>query len=311
MSRVSELAICFADVCDSTALFEKHGDDRSREVVGRTLDLVSEVIEDHSGTVVKTIGDEVMGTFPELVEATSAVAQMPQVVKQDENLASFGIRIRVGMCYGSVVKEENGDVFGDAVNTAARLVDWARANQVVTTADTLRTLPDYFQGRTRNLGHTSLRGKEEPVEIIELLGEQNQSSLTVVIDDATSTSAQEEKNVLVLFYEGEEIAIEQGPLVLGRGEESDLPIPDSRVSRVHAVVEQKRDSFVITDSSTNGTYVQIGNEDVVFLHHEELRLHGKGQIGLGRPVEDQDGRLLYFECKSIAPDESTVGPTRP
>lgn len=298
MSRTTELAICFADICDSTSLFEEYGDDEAREIVGHVLDVISEVIEDYNGTVVKTIGDEVMGTFPELVAATSAVTKFPQTVRAEEDLAALGIEIRVGMCFGSVVQEEDGDVYGDAVNTASRLVDWARPDQVVTTAKTLEPLPDFFQSRMRNLGSTTLRGKEQPVEIVELLGEQSGSNLTVVEDRDPEAVTSEAQHVLSLTYEDETVRIEQGPLMLGRGSKSDVQISDSRVSRTHAVIERQRDSFVLTDSSTNGTYVQIGDEEVIFLHREQLRLHGSGQMSLGRHVTADDAHLVHFECQT-------------
>jgi len=298
MSRTTELAICFADICDSTALFEEYGDDKARDIVGTVLDLISDVIRDYNGTVVKTIGDEVMGTFPELLAATSAVTQFPEAVKRNDDLVSLGIRIRVGMCYGSVVQEDDGDVYGDAVNTASRLVDWAKAEQVVTTAATLDPLPDFFESRTRNLGSTILRGKEEPVEIIELLGEQSGSNLTVVEGSAPDPSSDEQRTVLFLQYDGNETLMEEGSLVIGRGANSDLRVADSRVSRTHAVIERQRGSFLLTDSSTNGTYVQVGDEEVMFLHREQFRLHGSGHLSLGRHVDADDAKLLHFECRT-------------
>jgi class 3 adenylate cyclase len=298
MSRTTELAICFADICDSTSLFEEYGDDRAREIVGRVLEVISEVIDDYNGTVVKTIGDEVMGTFSEVIAATSAVTKFPQAVQADDELAALGIEIRVGMCYGSVVQEEDGDVYGDAVNTASRLVDWARPEQVVTTARTLDPLPDFFESRIRNLGTTTLRGKEETVEIVELLGEQSGSNLTVVEERAPAADQQDNRDVLSLEYRDQAITVEQGPLMIGRGSKSDLRIADSRVSRMHAVIERQRDSFMLTDSSTNGTYVQIGDEDVIFLHREQLRLHGSGHLSLGRHVDADDAQLLHFTCEN-------------
>jgi class 3 adenylate cyclase len=298
MSRTTELAICFADICDSTALFEEHGDDRARDIVGRVLGLLSDVIGDYNGTVVKTIGDEVMGTFPELLAATSAVSTFPRAVASDDELAALGVEIRVGMCYGSVVQEDNGDVYGDAVNTASRLVDWARPAQVVTTAETLAPLPDYFESRTRNLGATTLRGKEQAVEIVELLGEQSGSNLTVVEDRGPVPDRRRDRTVLCLQHDDRRITVEQGPVMIGRGAESDLRVADSRVSRSHAVIERQRDAFLLTDSSTNGTYVQIGDEEVLFLHREQLRLHGSGQLSLGRQLGAEEARPLRFRCET-------------
>jgi adenylate cyclase len=298
MSRTTELAICFADICDSTALFEEHGDDRARDIVGRVLGVVSGVIDDYNGTVVKTIGDEVMGTFPELIAATSAVSKFPRAVREDEALAGLDVEIRVGMCRGSVVQEADGDVYGDAVNTASRLVDWARPDQVVTTAETLGPLPDFFESRTRSLGATTLRGKEEAVEIVELLGEQSGSNLTVVEDRPPPPGPDPKRNVLALDHDGQHVTVEQGPFVIGRGSKSDLRVADSRVSRTHAVVERQRDAFLLTDSSTNGTYVQIGGEDALFLHREQLRLHGSGRLSLGRRLDADEARPLRFACRT-------------
>ena len=298
MSENAELAICFADICDSTALFEEHGDDRARAIVARVLDAVSEVIEQYNGTVVKTIGDEVMGTFPELISAVSASTKMPRAVEQDEALAALDLEIRVGMCYDTVVREADGDVFGDAVNTASRLVDWARPSQIVTTAATLTPLPDFFETRTRNLGSTMLEGKEEPVEIVELLGEQSGGDDLTVVDPEPEPSGEELRNVLAIWHGGETVTVEQGPFQLGRGTENDLQVADSRVSRTHAVIERSQGGFVITDNSTNGTYVQIGDEDVLFLHRDELRLHGTGHMSLGRHLEEGGAQRLRFECRT-------------
>lgn len=304
MPRTTELAVCFADVCDSTSLFETHGDDRARAIVGRTLELIGDEIEGHDGTIVKSLGDGVLGTFPEVPAGAQAAVQFPQVVKDDQELASLGIQIRVGLCYGPVLRESDGDVFGDAVNTASRLADWARADQVVMTAEARNALPEYLQNRTRTLGQTILRGKEEPVTIVELLGEQGQSNLTVVETAARGSTAQsKDDRLLHLEYEDDRHLVRQDRMWLGRGTGADLQVDDARVSRVHAYIDRHRDSFRIVDQSTNGTYVQIGDEDALFLHHEQLLLHGRGKISLGRPIDAEDAHRLHFSCTVDAPEE--------
>lgn len=301
MSRTTELAVCFADICDSTALFETHGDDRAREIVGRTLDLIAEAIESHDGTVVKSLGDGIMGTFPEFPPAAHAAVQFPEVVKNDDTLAALDIEVRSGLCYGSVLQEEDGDVYGDAVNTASRLADWAHPSQVVTTVEARDTLPEYLQKRTRSLGETILRGKKEPVEIVELLGGQSGSDLTVA-EVPTPTTTRRQERVLRLMHADDTVTVRQDPLWVGRGAKADLRVNDVRVSRMHAVVKKKRDSFQLVDQSTNGTYVQIGEEDALFLHHEQLLLHGTGHISLGRPLDTNDAHRLRFECVMDTPE---------
>ena len=53
------------------------------------------------------------------------------------------------------------------------------------------------------------------------------------------------------------------------------------VSRRHAYIEQRQQSFVLVDHSTNGTYVQSEDQQVASVHRDEVRLWGKGYISLG------------------------------
>ena len=64
MGKDIEVAILFADVVGSTQLYEQLGDLKAREMVGRCLDIMRDATEANHGTVIKTMGDEVMSTFP-------------------------------------------------------------------------------------------------------------------------------------------------------------------------------------------------------------------------------------------------------
>jgi pSer/pThr/pTyr-binding forkhead associated (FHA) protein len=157
-----------------------------------------------------------------------------------------------------------------------------------------------------------LRGKEESVQVVELLDQQSATDLTVVggrpDPDTPSTSS-----VLFLKYDDDTIQVGEEPIVLGRGSQCDLVIPDSRVSRTHAIIEHERGTFVLKDTSTNGTYVQVGEEDVLFLHRDQLKLHGRGRIRPGRTLDDApsdpdadasedaadvDTTTIFFACES-------------
>jgi class 3 adenylate cyclase len=63
MAKDIELAIVFADVVGSTRLYEELGDQRAREVVASCIDIMRQATEEHHGTVIKTMGDEVMSLF--------------------------------------------------------------------------------------------------------------------------------------------------------------------------------------------------------------------------------------------------------
>jgi len=73
-----QVAIVFADVVGSTQLYENLGDERARETVQSCLNVMKRSTEEYGGTVIKTMGDEVMSTFPSADDAMNAASQMQQ-----------------------------------------------------------------------------------------------------------------------------------------------------------------------------------------------------------------------------------------
>ena len=152
MARKSAtLSIVFADISGSTRLYEVLGDAVARELVSECLGLMSEQIDKYSGTVIKTIGDEIMCTFPTADQATEASMGMQEGVTEDlpdrnPNTPST-LTIRVGLHHGSAILE-SGDVFGDAVNVAARMAGLAKGGQIITTKETAEQLTPVLRSST-------------------------------------------------------------------------------------------------------------------------------------------------------------------
>src|ERR1700686_4119510 len=86
MGKDIELAILFADVVGSTRLYEQMGDLRARDMVAICIDVMRSATEQRQGTVIKTMGDEVMATFPSADEALNAAAQMQQQISTHAQL---------------------------------------------------------------------------------------------------------------------------------------------------------------------------------------------------------------------------------
>ena len=80
MGKEIEVAIVFADVVGSTKLYELLGDLRARDMVGICIDVMRAATEQNHGTVIKTMGDEVMATFPTADDALNAAAQMQKQI---------------------------------------------------------------------------------------------------------------------------------------------------------------------------------------------------------------------------------------
>lgn len=294
-SSRGERVIVFADLCGSSKLFERVGNERALHIVGHALAILSSLTVRHRGQVIKTIGDEVMATFPDATCAAEAVCAMQQAVKDDRQLAEIDASIKVGLHIGDVILER-GDVYGDAVNVAARMVGLAKGDQIMTTLETAERISPSLQHTTRRLGQVRVRGKALPIDLCELVWQQDTEELTMVGAMPWSSDREQKGGKLILEYRTDRRVVEaQGAsFQMGRGEGNDLIIPEQGVSRKHATVEFRKGFFVLADRSTNGTYVRIGAEEVVFVHRDQTHLLKEGVISLGRtPESDPTGGIRY------------------
>ncbi len=84
---------------------------------------IGRVIERHKGRVVNAPGDNILAEFPSAVEAVQAACEIQQVLK-GHNLElgpERRMEFRIGLNLGDVIEEEDGTIYGDGVNIAARI----------------------------------------------------------------------------------------------------------------------------------------------------------------------------------------------
>ena len=170
MGKEIEVAIVFADVVGSTKLYELLGDLRARDMVGICIDVMRAATDQNHGTVIKTMGDEIMATFPTADDALNAAAQMqkqitlhPQLKVDEQTVA-----IRIGCNFGPVVLE-NRDIFGSAVHTANRMTSQAKAGQIITTATMVERLSSDWRASVRQIDIATLKGRSSEVALFEVL----------------------------------------------------------------------------------------------------------------------------------------------
>lgn len=288
--------VLFADICGSTRLFEKYGDLNARRIEARVLDLLTARTDANGGVVIKTIGDEIMSRFPDAQQAVRAACEMHQVLRDDPDLMQLNIAIKIGLHHGPVLDEKN-DIFGDAVNVAARMVALAKADQIITTRETAGYLPDNFERMTRDLGRSRVRGKQDEMEIVEVIWLES-TSMTQM-----ASGRQEELRDLLyarltLEYRGAKIEVvpNSQAFMIGRGEKNNLVVDRDLVSRSHVDIEYRQGKFILVDHSTNGTYLLLENGARFFVRREEFTLHDRGTICLGQAVSEQNPDLIRYVC---------------
>lgn len=292
--------VLFADVAASTQLYERLGDKNALRAIDLCLQTAVRATEIYHGKMVKTIGDEVMVVFPTAEEGLLAACEIQQRVAALPPIAGNTLALRIGCHWGPVI-EEGGDFFGDTVNTAARLVEMAKARQVLSSAETMAAVPDVLRPQSRVLEPVTVKGKREPLHIVELFWQENEENLTLLVK--TSPGVAEPVLGLELHHEGRTWLLnsEKPILTLGRDLSCDLVIRDGRASRSHARIELRQQNFVLVDCSTNGTFVtgkvgSDGRSHNFLLRREEAVLRGSGNLSFGQllqgGVESVEFRVL-------------------
>jgi adenylate cyclase len=291
------LTVLFADISRSTQLYEILGDLPAQKLVADCLSLLSEVTVKYQGNVIKTIGDEVMCTFPDAELAAKAAKAMHRTLDEMPVSQGQGMsapNIRVGLHLGQVILEGD-DVFGDAVNVAARMVALAKARQILTTEKTVLALSREAQTSVRRIDTTMLKGKREELDIYEVIWEQQ--DVTVMMQDPLAATTLKARLKLRLSDHTLELDRNSPIATMGRHRDNDLVVDDILASRTHARIEYRRGRFILLDKSTNGTYLHAQGEESVCLRRDEHPLQGSGVIGLGRPLDADSPLAIHYSCE--------------
>jgi class 3 adenylate cyclase/YHS domain-containing protein len=166
-----EATFGFLDLAGFSALTETHGDERAADLVERFATLVRQAFEP-TGRLVKTIGDAALVTAPEPASAIHSLQRLIERVSAEVDFPS----LRAGFHHGSAV-ERATDVYGSAVNLAARVAARARDAEVLATgavADAARKLGV----AVTSLGPCTLKNIRAPVELF---------ALDLMVDDGDMT----------------------------------------------------------------------------------------------------------------------------
>jgi adenylate cyclase len=283
------LAILFSQISGATALYESLGNRKAMDVVSKAMAGLRTSVRKHRGTVVKTVGDELIASFGTADDALQAAGAMHASLKGHRD----GLALKAGFTVGPVI-EDKKDVFGDTVNVASRLAVMANPRQVLTTRQAVDRLSPMPRSTCRSLYTTAVKGRAEEISVYEVIWEHDKS--TTVVGDVGAEVAQAVVR-LKLSWRGNtwDMGEKLHTLVAGRDPEADIVLPGDKVSRQHVRVFLRRGKFVLADQSANGTYVQMPHRAEILLHREEFVLLGAGSIGLGQSVAECGEDAISYE----------------
>ncbi|MFC1858265.1 CHAT domain-containing protein [Thermodesulfobacteriota bacterium] len=161
-----EVTILFTDICGYTHYMETMGDIRGRAMLQKHNDIVMPIVEKFDGVVIKTIGDAVMATFGDQLKAVQAAVAIQAALNEHNRSAeeTNKIHVKIGVNSGHALVDA-ADVFGDAVNVAARIQGKAGKDEILISENLYEQICASDDILCRYHGSEELKGKAEPLEL--------------------------------------------------------------------------------------------------------------------------------------------------
>jgi class 3 adenylate cyclase len=128
--------------------------------------MVREALKAHGGAEVKTMGDGFMASFTSATGALECAIAMQRAFAERNESAEEPIIVRVGLNAGEPITEEK-DLFGTAVNEAARITAAAKGGEILV-ANVIRELAKGKDFLFSDAGERQLKGFDEPVRLFEV-----------------------------------------------------------------------------------------------------------------------------------------------
>lgn len=285
-------AILIADVSGSTPLYQKYGDERASTLLHECVEGMQKIASDNAGQFVRSKGDDVLCLFDDAEQALVTVRKIL------EHGALGSLSVHAGLHWGQVLWRDK-DLFGVAINIAARLASRATDNEVLISEPFRQQIPEDADIDLRGMGTLSLKGMAEPMAVHALpVAAQDDLTRQILMTDVPMLQTSRDENGLVvkLSHCGWENSMSEGDEVtIGRSQHCDLVISENWISRVHASIVINHGLVEFTDRSAAGSTVTFGDDHGYFIRRQTMALTGAGTITLGDQSMDRELPVIEFE----------------
>jgi len=289
-----ERAILLADVSGSTALYRKHGDEAASLLVHDCVAAMQVIAHRHGGEFVRSKGDDVLCLFEDANRAISAARDIITLGAKGE------VSLHAGLHWGLVV-QRGTELFGDAVNIAARLSGQAKDNELMVSRTCLDRAKHTNASDMRAMGDVTFRGIGMPIGTYALLavvedadaGEETQFGSQPTMFNAQWAEQSARTSLRLTWADGARDIADGRQVRIGRSSQCELMMPQAWVSRVHAAISVRGGIVEYQDSSSAGTTLAIGDAPPFFVRRQTIALSGSGAIELGNGTNPDAPRIIY------------------
>ena len=171
---IKDITILFTDLKGSTALYDRIGDLKAFSLVQQHFESLGKVVNNHSGAILKTIGDAVMATFLNSLDAVKAALSMHEEIERfNQEHGERELILKIGMNKGAAIAvtlNDRLDYFGQMVNISARVQKLSDADEIHITEEvyTYPGVRELLNGFEINIGKAKLKGIKEEMRVYRI-----------------------------------------------------------------------------------------------------------------------------------------------
>ena len=162
-------AILAADVVGFSSLMGQDEEGTLARIKSLRREVIEPKVKEHHGRVFKTTGDGLLVEFSSPVEAVRcAVGVQEALAAQAAQEPSQALQLRIGINLGDIMIEEDGDVYGDGVNIAARLEQLAEPGGISISGKVYEEVRDKLPYSFEDQGEQQVKNIARPVRVYSL-----------------------------------------------------------------------------------------------------------------------------------------------
>ncbi len=287
-AKVTERAIVIVDVAGSTPLFIREGDERAMQRVTACLERIGGILSTFGGEFVVSRGDDVHFLFDDPGAAFAAA----EVVLADPRCRALDLHY--SMHWGEAL-DGPGNIFGDAVNLAARLAAASNPGEVLLSQSFAELLPEGERQKLRVMRGMTVKGLDAPIDAFALSAEPVSAGGRTTTPEARMRGRTRVPCRVLVSAGSERIEAGEGTVItIGRAEGCTIRQEADWVSRLHATLRVRSGRVELTDKSSNGLWLATGRSAEILIRRETVVLVGSGMLSAGIPLASSGAQPIRF-----------------
>ncbi len=286
--------VLIADITGSTKLYDQMSDHDALAQISDVLGQMRTIIEENHGNCVKSQGDDTLSFFSEADQAFKAARTM---IETDWN---FGLAIHAGAFCGEVLNH-NADIYGDAVNTSARLASLAKPGEVLIGETVFALLSERNRALFVSMGGLKLKGKQEATRVHSFaVGELD--TQTVLFGAKPSNLGRRTESVALVCGDGTWSLTDGQNVMVGRSPDCDAVLEHPWISRKHGSFELRAAQLEYTDHSSSGSTVVTSDGREFAMQRRSMPLTGEGIVMVGTRDRGIESSIIQYSTNDLVPD---------